>query len=61
MSCRRFRLTALVFVLIGSGIGCTEKSVYPVAGEVLLDGQPLEGATVAFQPEGPGQPALAVC
>lgn len=59
MSCSRIRLTALVFVLIGSGVGCS-KAVYPVVGDVLLDGQPIEGATVTFEPEGKGFPALAM-
>jgi hypothetical protein len=41
------------------GVGGCAPSIYPVEGVVLLDGEPLEGATVVFQPEGPGQPAVA--
>src|SRR2546423_1205426 len=36
--------------------GCGRQFV-PVEGTVTLDGKPLAGATVAFVPEGPGQPA----
>jgi hypothetical protein len=39
----------------GCGGGLT---LYPIEGVVLLDGAPLEGATVTFQPTGNGQPAL---
>ena len=59
MGCRRFRLTALLIALVGSSVGCGERLVYPVEGDVLLDGQPLDGATVVFEPDGQGHPAVA--
>jgi hypothetical protein len=51
------RTSVVAAILIGVG-GCTQ-SIYPVEGFVLLDGEPVEGVTVMFQPEGPGQPAVA--
>jgi hypothetical protein len=54
--CRGLWLGSLA--LIGSACGCGNGQ-YPVAGVVLLDGAPLDGAIVILQPEGGGQPALA--
>jgi hypothetical protein len=39
--------------------GCTSNGLVPLAGVVTLDGRPLAGATLAFVPEGAGQPAVA--
>jgi hypothetical protein len=58
---------ALICVPFVSGCGCSGKSrsdrasVYPVSGRVLLDGEPVVGATLAFQPlNDEGKPGIAV-
>jgi hypothetical protein len=38
--------------------GCGGNGPHAVQGVVLLDGAPLDGASVTFQPEGAGQPAI---
>ena len=43
---------ALLFALLSQLMGCgqAEYPLAPVAGEVTLDGEPLMGATIVFQP-----------
>jgi len=48
----------VAIALITVCLGC-DGSVSVVKGEVLLDGEPLAGATVNFVPDGSGQPAIA--
>ena len=48
---------SLAVVLAFTGSGCGRRT-YPVEGVVLLDGDPLEGATIVFEPEESGQPAV---
>jgi len=51
------RRPVLAVVLIAAAVplGCGKgPTLHPVAGIVLLDGVPLEGASVGFSPEGPG-------
>lgn len=47
---------ALALVLL-LACGCGKKMMAKVEGTVLLDGKPLDGATVVFQPEQGGLPA----
>jgi hypothetical protein len=45
-----------LFVLLLLLIGCGgEKGYAPVSGIVTLDGKPLVGASISFQPQGAGQ------
>jgi hypothetical protein len=61
MNCRFLLPTVTLTAVAALGTaGCGSKSAYPVEGVVLLDGTPLEGATVVFEPEGQGQPAVSV-
>lgn len=46
-------------LLVAASIGCGSGLV-PAEGLVLLDGQPLAGATVTFMPQAKGRPASAV-
>lgn len=40
--------------------GCSPRTLrYPVAGVVTLDGKPVKKASIAFEPEGQGQPGVA--
>ena len=43
------RALALVFLVL-CAVGCSKNPCVPVTGQVLLDGQPLEGASVIFSP-----------
>jgi hypothetical protein len=49
-------LAALLALAGGCGRGGPE--LVPVRGTVTLDGKPVEGASVTFIPQFPGQPAL---
>lgn len=49
-----FFSVALALLLVVLGIRGCGHSVYPVEGVVLLDGEPLAGAIVTFQPDGEG-------
>jgi hypothetical protein len=46
-------------VLLLAVSGCGKSRLVSVEGTVTLDGEPLAGATVVFQPVGEGQPATA--
>ena len=48
--------------LFGSLAGCgqTNPSTFPVAGQVLLDGQPLEGAAVMLKPVAGGATVMVL-
>ena len=50
----------LAWLLLAAAIGCGEggPQVAPVTGRVTLDGQPLEHADVAFQPDGSQRPSI---
>lgn len=49
----------LLLALAGTFAGCrpSDPGPVPVHGTVTLDGQPLDGATIGFSPEGKGQAA----
>ncbi len=53
MTLFRLSLLALCLVVIS---GCGYTDVAPVTGTVTLDGQPLKGASITFQPEN-GRPS----
>ena len=50
-------LTLLFFVATLNMLGCSDGKLKtePVRGIVTLDGEPLEGATVSFTPQNPGE------
>lgn len=48
-----------MLLLVAACVGCGGGLV-PAEGVVLLDGQPLAGATVTFMPQAEGRPASAV-
>lgn len=52
---RGWMVAAVVATTVGCGGGLVD-----VTGTVTFDGAPLEGATVAFIPEGPGVPASGI-
>lgn len=52
-----FAACALGLFLCGCGKDESLPETYPVTGVVLFDGQPLSESTVAFYPEGEGNPA----
>jgi hypothetical protein len=55
---RKFLLFA---VCIGIWSGCgADRGLVPVKGRVTLDGQPIEGAAVMFEPDSGGVPATGV-
>jgi hypothetical protein len=54
----KLRTSVCLALACASILGCG-RSIYPVEGVVLLDGEPLEGATVVLEPEEKGQPAVA--
>lgn len=61
--CGRLTLRRLVgLALVIGALGCGSVKRYKVEGTVLLDGQPVDGATVTFLPEDDktGQPATAM-
>jgi hypothetical protein len=43
---------AVAGILVGCGEGESGPKLVPVSGTVTLNGKPLEGATVSFQPDG---------
>ncbi len=49
-------------LLVGSGLfagcGSSGPTIVPVVGKVLLDGSPLEGVMVEFQPADKGRPSI---
>jgi len=65
-----FSLRLRVFVKLGIGLlilicpvaGCSSNSTgtTPVSGRVTYKGQPVEGATISFVPEGDGRPATSI-
>ncbi len=59
MRCVKLSPLALLFPCLLPGCG-GELKVAPVSGTVTLDGQPLERASVLFQPEGGGRPSFGV-
>ena len=46
---------ALGLVVVASG--CAEMTVAPVSGTITLDGEPLQRASVMFQPQAGGRPS----
>lgn len=55
------RTHLLVLIILGLLAGCGgDRGLAPVTGRVLLDGKPLEGAAVLFEPEAGGVPATGV-
>lgn len=46
------RLKWSAVVVLALAAGCSNSAVAPVAGRVTLDGQPLAGVVVSFQPVG---------
>jgi hypothetical protein len=48
----RIRYAVLVVVLLLAASGCGGQRLVKLEGTVTLDGQPLDGATVTFSPEG---------
>jgi len=55
---RYLSLGALALALVLAFSGCSKKSMNKVEGKVTLDGQPLDGATVIFEPASEdGRPA----
>lgn len=60
LSCRKDLLCAAILTLTLINSGCRDGSgLHPIAGIVIVDGAPLEGAVVTCQPQGAGQPAMA--
>jgi hypothetical protein len=53
------RFVCLVIVLLVLLAGCNGPEFGNVSGKVTLDGEPLVGGTVQFQPDG-GSPAIGV-
>lgn len=55
--------TAVLVVAVGAG-GCSSgpvnPTVYPVTGQVLHNGNPVEGASVSFVGDGTGKPAYGI-
>ena len=47
-------LAFLILAALSFSGGCSSGGAVPVSGRVTLDGQPLAGAHVSFQPEGGG-------
>lgn len=43
----------------GGGAGLAEETLIPVTGVVTLDGAPLEGAELVFEPQGAGGISIA--
>lgn len=60
---RRMSLFGLLLIGLISGCGggdADNLSYAPVSGVVTMDGRPLEGATVAFNPTGKGAMSMAI-
>jgi len=53
------RVWVLGLLGLAAAAGCSRDGLVPVRGVVTLDAKPLEGATVALTPTGPGMPARA--
>lgn len=55
------RIHFLLLCCLGLLLGCGDgQGLVPVKGQVLLDGKPVEGAAVMFEPESGGIPAMGV-
>lgn len=55
-----YRAWIVAGLLLGVAAGCGPRIVrYPVTGLVTLDGKPVKQASIAFVPEGQGQPGVA--
>src|SRR5437762_13573359 len=53
--------TCLVFLALCLGCGQSNPlGPVPVSGKVTYNSQPVEGATVSFNPDGDGRPATAI-
>jgi len=52
-------IVAMVLVIVGCTRGSGVQTV-PVSGKVTYKGQPVEGATISFMPEGETRPATAI-
>jgi hypothetical protein len=50
----------VIVAMVGVGCGPAGPVLAPVEGVVLLEGEPLEGAVVLFQPEGGGKPSTGL-
>jgi hypothetical protein len=46
------RTRLLIGCLLAVGLGCGSSKFVPVSGKVMLNGQPLAGASVSFEPLG---------
>jgi len=53
------RCTIVVaFLILIAGCGKSGPQIAPVHGRIKLDGQPLAGADIRFQPDGPERPSV---
>lgn len=52
--------TSLCLALASAGCGSDGLQLTPVDGVVMLDGKPLAGASILFQPEAGGRPATGL-
>lgn len=64
-SVRSFELLAVIVACVGLIAGCQPQATdraatYQVAGTVTLNGEALDGATVTFVPNGPGNSASGI-
>lgn len=60
-TCNRLKLGLILIVtMVAVGCGPAGPVLAPVEGVVLLEGEPLEGAVVLFQPEGGGKPSTGL-
>lgn len=57
---KRTWFAAVVLAAVFSGCGPDRPETVTVRGTVTLDGQPVEGATVGFNPQGGGRPATGM-
>lgn len=55
--CSRLSLVGIVLALPAAGCGKAKPATAPVSGRVLLDGKPVAGAAVMFEPVDGGVPA----
>lgn len=58
-SCVLLSLLAGLVGCGGGGAGLTDETLIPVSGVVTLDGAPLEGAEIVFEPQGAGGMSFA--
>jgi predicted small lipoprotein YifL len=56
LTCRQ--TIALALLALIAGCGRSGPQIAPVHGRITLDGQPLSGADVRFQPDGPERPSV---